>query len=1513
MKRHVLAVTGLLLALGGGAADARDLPTLDALATSTASPPRAGLRRLAAPPGAHVLRTDSRLGVPTLVWGSRSAVDPRSLSGLKRMGPEQAARVHLERMGTLYGLTPEVAAWVPATVAEPVPGSASVRVTFRQELEGIEIFRESLTVLMTERHELLALSGYLTPHVAPESRAGKLRFSLDAPRAIARAYEDLNAQAVEATSLARVGDPQGPYTSYDFVAAESSRYTARMVTPARAKRVFFSLPERLVPAWYVELHTGAPSSQDADAYAYVVSAEDGRLLFRHNLTVADSFSYRVWADTAAPFLPHDGPQGLVATPHPVGRPNGYQAPFIAPELVTLQNAPFSRNDPWLPAGATETVGNNVDAYVDISGADGKDASDFRATVTAPGGFDRVYDVTQQPGVTQDQRMAALTQLFYVNNFLHDWFYDAGFNEAAGNAQADNFGRGGLAADSLKAEAQDYSGVNNANMLVPADGARPRMQMYLFAPNTRNVITVLSPEAIAGEYSVATASFGPQGFEVTGAVARGQDSTGNIDDGCQAITTDVVGKIAVIERGNCNANVKVKNAQVAGAVGVIIAHNLPGAPPALTGTDATITIPSLSMSQGDANRIKAELPTTTVTATLFREGAPHRDGSIDNSIVAHEWGHFISNRLIGNGAGLTNNQGRAMGEGWGDFHALLMQVREEDAQLPDNDSFQGSYTFAGYVSSGGGNDGYYWGQRRYPYSTDFTRNALTFKHIRNGISLPQDVPVNPRLASTPNVQVHNSGEVWATMLWECYTALLNDRPRLTFDEARERMKRYLVLGYQLTPFSPTYLEARDALLLAAYSNDPRDYRLCHAAFARRGAGLRAVAPHRDSTDHSGLEESFVTGKDVEFESARFVEAPGGCDNDGVVDDGEPALLRVTLYNTGTETLTATTANVSTTEPGVTLGNGGSISFPAIEPFDSATVDLPASMSGPGSLRFVTFEITYRDGQQAIPGDRTVTFSERVHADELPASSASDDVESDLQVWTPGRDTSLGNYQPWLRHAETPLEHFFLGVNAPVKADIHLTSPPLQVSPTGNFSFTFLHRFIFEADSIDIYDGGVIELSTDDGATWTDIGESASPGYVAVIFDGSGNPLGGRSAYGDVSENYPDWLPVTVDLGTAYQGQTVRVRFRIGTDNSIGEAGWDIDNLSFSGITNTPFPSLVEEPTQCVNEPPVADAGPDQSVDEGSSVVLDGTGSSDPNPGSTLSHAWTQTAGPTVTLSEASTARPGFTAPQVAADTVLTFQLTVSDGTLSSTDTVSVTVRQVNLGPVADAGPERTVDERTAVTLDGRASTEPEGDPLTFTWTQTAGPTVTLSEASTAQPGFTAPEVTADTVLTFELTVSDGALSATDTVNITVRDVPEEGNTAPVANAGSDRSVTEGATVTLGGSGTDAEGDALSYAWTQTSGPSVTLTGADTASASFTAPDVDSNTLLRFTLKVTDAQGSSAEDSVSIAVQPRNNGGGVGGSDDDGGGCGCASSNASAGTLMPVLLLGLALLSRRRWCR
>ena len=267
---------------------------------------------------------------------------------------------------------------------------------------------------------------------------------------------------------------------------------------------------------------------------------------------------------------------------------------------------------------------------------------------------------------------------------------------------------------------------------------------------------------------------------------------------------------------------------------------------------------------------------------------------------------------------------------------------------------------------------------------------------------------------------------------------------------------------------------------------------------------------------------------------------------------------------------------------------------------------------------------------------------------------------------------------------------------------------------------------------------------------------------------------------------------------------------------------------------------------------AEAGAAQTVEGGETVTLSGSAAGGEG---TKSYTWTQTGGsPTVTIGDASQASASFTAPTVTASITLTFTLTATDTSGSATDTVTVTVTPPPLG--VEAGAAQMAAPGAVVTLSG-TTTGGKGT-KSYAWTQTGGsPTVTIRDASQASASFTAPTVTARTVLTFKLTATAGSETSTDTVDVTVVE------SALSAEAGEAQTVASRASVTLSGSATGG-GGTRSYAWTQTGGsPTVILSDANQASASFTAPSVTVATELAFTLTVTDATGS-ATDTVAVTV-------------------------------------------------
>ncbi len=306
-------------------------------------------------------------------------------------------------------------------------------------------------------------------------------------------------------------------------------------------------------------------------------------------------------------------------------------------------------------------------------------------------------------------------------------------------------------------------------------------------------------------------------------------------------------------------------------------------------------------------------------------------------------------------------------------------------------------------------------------------------------------------------------------------------------------------------------------------------------------------------------------------------------------------------------------------------------------------------------------------------------------------------------------------------------------------------------------------------------------------------------------------------------------------------------------SLGE-DFTILIASDSGESATETLTVTVEGT---DDAPVSSAGLDQVVDEGTVVTLDGTGSNDPE-GTALVYSWVQTSGTPVQLSDASSPTPTFTTPEGLANSDITFELHVTDGDDTTTAQVTITVNADNDAPSANAGVDQTVNELDTVQLSG-AGVDPEAQGLTYEWVQVSGTPVVLDDASAAEPTFDAPEGLVNSDIVFELRVSDGVNTSSDTVTVTVN----ADNDAPAAEAGSFQVVEGGEAVTLRGSGTDPEGQGLSYEWIQTGGPAVSLDGADSPSATFNTPEVSADAELTFELRVSDGTNTSV-DTVSVFV-------------------------------------------------
>jgi len=208
---------------------------------------------------------------------------------------------------------------------------------------------------------------------------------------------------------------------------------------------------------------------------------------------------------------------------------------------------------------------------------------------------------------------------------------------------------------------------------------------------------------------------------------------------------------------------------------------------------------------------------------------------------------------------------------------------------------------------------------------------------------------------------------------------------------------------------------------------------------------------------------------------------------------------------------------------------------------------------------------------------VAFHDRIGVDEKLEVGTTDSFETRLVGWTP-TGTLAGAL--WTRTTDAAGNHAMFGADAPFTTDVQLVSPVLQASATQPLVVSLQHAYSFQALPNFFFDGGVMELTDDGGATWRDVLKAgADPGYNAVISTDVVNVLTGRRVFTATSAAFPTLRPVALDFGTQFAGRAVQLRFRIGTDGGAGAAGWEIDDVAVSGVTNAPFPGFVPEVTKC----------------------------------------------------------------------------------------------------------------------------------------------------------------------------------------------------------------------------------------------------------------------------------------------------------------------------------------------
>ena len=436
---------------------------------------------------------DEHLGTPKWIVAGSGFLSGPGASGLT-ISPQTAAlyatndtyratKAFVQEHQGLFGFGPEILSTARVTEDAITAHNGMRTVVWEQDLDGIPIFEALLISHTTKREELVNLSSQFIPNPAEAADSGTPNRAtvIQSPQisgasAVNAALIDLG-ETVDSSAIV-------PVESQSAGADKRQHFTAPALTEsADVKLVWLPMNANSMRlCWNVVLTRRARG----EMYRSLVDVQTGEVLVRHRLTeYYTDVSYRVYtSDSPSPFSP-----GCFT-------PCTTQPPFTNRVLVTLPALDTNASPAgWIDDGGNETRGNNVDAHTD------RDANNV-PDVPRPQGspfrtFDFTLDLTQAPAVYTN---AAVVELFYWNNWMHDKLYQLGFTESARNFQSNNFGRGGLGNDAVQADAQDGSGVNNANFSTPSDGSAGRMQMYVFNGPNPDRDGDLDHEVVLHEYT-----------------------------------------------------------------------------------------------------------------------------------------------------------------------------------------------------------------------------------------------------------------------------------------------------------------------------------------------------------------------------------------------------------------------------------------------------------------------------------------------------------------------------------------------------------------------------------------------------------------------------------------------------------------------------------------------------------------------------------------------------------------------------------------------------------------------------------------------------------------------------------------------------------------------------------------------------------------------------------------------------------------------------------------------------
>ena len=759
---------------------------------------------------------------------------------------------------------------------------------------------------------------------------------------------------------------------------------------------------------------------------------------------------------------------------------------------------------------TYTRGNNVFAYDD---ADNNDAPPTVAGADAGTSlnFDFPFDANAEPIENVD---AAITNLFYLNNMMHDITYGFGFNEAAGNFQVRNYTGQGAGNDAVNAEAIDGGGENNANFGTPSDGGAPTMQMYRWSRAGGKIFQVTAPEPAIGSYFASAASgWGGAITEVplTGEVVIADDGTGSADSikGCNPAVNSLLGKIALVDRGVCQFGLKALTAQQAGAIACIICNFQQGTIGMAVGASGgAVTIPVVMLQKSDCDYLKQFIGNglNISLAQPAVAGPDFLDGDYDNGIIAHEYGHGISNRLTGgpSSSGCLGNE-EQMGEGWSDFFSLVTTVKPGDVGTKK----RGIGTYVVRQD----NDGV--GIRRYPYNTDMSTSPLTFASVAE------------------NTAVHALGEVWATMLWDLYWAMVEkygyEQDLSNPNSGNHRAIQLVMDGMKLQPCSPGFMDGRNAILLANRINYAgADTCLIMNVFARRGMGVDA---------NQGTNFNAADGKE------NFDPIPRCLKELKIKKTSTP-----TIGPGGTATFTITITNHKDDPTPNTV---------VTDELPAGLTFLSASNGGTYDNGLVAWDLGTVASGQVI----TLSYSARYLATTGSPVLFQDPLDTDNE-WT---GLALKGTETFVLQSDivkTGVAAWKAGESSTEETDLVLEyfGTPMLISGTQPV-VRFWHQFNTETGA----DAGFLEVQREGETLWRrfEADQVVRGAYSSRIpYETFAIPY-----ISGFSGNSNGWLQSYFDM-SGYVGQEVRVRFRFGTNsaNGVPNGGWIVDGLQLLDLIN-----------------------------------------------------------------------------------------------------------------------------------------------------------------------------------------------------------------------------------------------------------------------------------------------------------------------------------------------------------